>query len=295
MSPLKKESAMNIALATYELITETDEDLKLAAFLSDKGIHTALEVWNDRRVDWKQYDAVIIKSTWDYHEKLTDFHEWIDQLTRDHVTVINPPNAIKSNSDKQYLLKIQAQGFPVVPSRLLSKEMDFDLLQYFDTFQTDELVVKPCVSLGAQNVFKLSKKEVNALQTKLKDLLVVGNYLIQPLIEEMKTEGEWSLIFFNGAYSHSVLKKPLQGDFISNHGSRSLAEPKVAYIDVAKLFVERFASDCLYVRVDGVVAEGNFLLMELELIEPYLYLSYVPDGEAYARYYDALCTYMRGK
>lgn len=286
---------MKIALATYEFMTDSDEDLQLVKFLSERGFHASWEVWDDPKVNWKQYDVVIVKSTWDYHEKLADFHRWIDQLTSDHVTVINPPEAIKGNSDKQYLLKIQAQGFPVVPSRLLSKEMDFDLLQYFDTFQTDELVVKPCVSLGAQNVFQLRKEEVNTFDTELRGLLVTGNYLIQPLIKEMKTEGEWSLIFFNGKYSHSVLKKPLQGDFISNHGTRYLAEPNAGYIKVAKTFVDRFASDCLYVRVDGVVTKGYFLLMELELIEPYLYLSFVPDHAAYTSYYEALCAYMGSK
>ncbi len=286
---------MKIALATYKFITDSDEDLPLVKFLTERGFYASLEVWDDPKVNWKQYDVVIIKSTWDYHEKLADFHVWIGQLTSDHVTVINPPEAIKGNSDKQYLLKFQAHGFPVVPSRLLSKEMDFDLLPYFDTFQTDELVVKPCVSLGAQNVFQFRKEDIRIFEAELRGLLANGNYLIQPLIKEMKTEGEWSLIFFNGTYSHSVLKKPLQGDFISNHGTRHLAEPKADYVKVAKTFVDRFASDCLYVRVDGVVTSGDFLLMELELIEPYLYLSYVPDHKAYIRYYEALCTYMGNK
>ena len=152
----------------------------------------------------------------------------------------------------------------------------------------ENLVIKPCVSAGAKNTIMVNRKNISAKSKGIENLLTEEDYLLQPFVKEI-SGGEWSYLFFNGQCSHCILKTPKQGDFRVQHhlgGSISYLEPKTKHIEQATAYVKSFAERTLYTRVDGVLINDNFQLMELELIEPYLFLN--SDKTLLENYYKAL-------
>lgn len=146
---------------------------------------------------------------------------------------------------------------------------------FFDLWDTDKLVVKPCVSAGAQNTVFVNRNNLEERTKEIGKLLKADDYIVQPFIEEIKN-GEWSFLFFNRKYSHSLLKKPKKGDFRVQHshgGSISYPTPDPWHIQEAGEYFKNLRQPILYARVDGVIINNSFVLMELEMIEPYLLLS----------------------
>jgi len=251
-----------------------NEDTELLNFLSQKGLDVTETVWNDENVDWNLYDVAIIKSPWDYHNNLEKFILWLDSINDIGVKIINPIEVIKWNSDKHYLGEIQKIGLPVVPLKFLHKGTIFDI-SFFERFGTDKLVVKPCVSAGAQNTIIVRKEDFASQQHNVNALLQHEDFIVQPFVKEI-SNGEWSFIFFNSKYSHAILKIPKEGDFRVQHqhgGSISNTTPSENLIAQASVFLRGLPHKTLYARVDGVEINGVFKLMELELIEPYLFLN----------------------
>ncbi|MBO9728320.1 MAG: hypothetical protein J7623_06740 [Chitinophaga sp.] len=283
-----------IALVTYqqqarynEGITESEDDL-LLKFLQEKGIDITPVVWNEPGVNWQQYDVAIIKSPWDYHDQIDTFYAWLNTTEAAGVQLLNSADMVRWNSNKKYLLEIADAGLPVIPSRLLPQGTTPDWHSFFTLWNTDKIVVKPCVSAGAKNTMLLTVNEVAAKQAFLDDLLQAEDFLVQPYLEEIE-EGEWSFVFFGGAFSHMLLKTPKQGDFRVQHyhgGTFKRAAAGESFVSRAQQYVDQFCKGTLYVRVDGVISANEFYLMELEAIEPYLFLSTAAQG--YENYYQAL-------
>ncbi len=286
---------MKLALIGYQIQekynngTVRDEDRDLFDFLANKGINLHREVWNDPEVNWAAYDAVILKSPWDYHEKLSEFLNWIDGLTRLGVQTFNPAEVVRRNSDKHYLKDVLDSGLPAIPTLYLEKNTFIDPKRnYFQELATTRLVIKPCVSAGAKNTVLVTPEEFSGQVPVINTWLKEEAYMVQPFVEEI-LEGEWSLLFFGGKYSHSLLKTPKEQDFRVQHylgGKVSYPEADETLVAQAAEFVSAFAADTLYARVDGVVIRGLFQLMELELIEPYLFLDNEP--QRLENYYQAL-------
>ncbi|MBX2953615.1 MAG: hypothetical protein KF870_13985 [Leadbetterella sp.] len=286
---------MRLALIGYQVQekynngTVRDEDQDLFDFLTGKGINLHREVWNDPAVTWTTYDAVILKSPWDYHENHTAFLEWMDALNRQGIRAFNSAEVVRWNSDKHYLKDIHDSGLPAIPTRYLEKNTAVDVKQnYFQELHTARLVIKPCISAGAKNTVLVTPEEFPELVPLINTWLKEEAYMVQPFVEEILT-GEWSLLFFGGKYSHSLLKTPKDQDFRVQHylgGKVSYQEADENLVAQAAEFVARFAADTLYARADGVVIGGVFHLMELELIEPYLFLD--NDPKRLENYYQAL-------
>lgn len=265
----------------------SNEDLELLNFLSDKGLDVTSVIWNDPTVNWQGFDAVVIKSPWDYHENIVAFHAWLDMLKHLEILVLNPVSIIKWNSDKRYLKQIADKGLNVIPTQYLEQDATFEYA-IFDLFGAEKVVVKPCVSAGAKNTITVGRDNFPEKKPIVDKLLQEDAYLVQPFIEEIR-DGEWSFLFFNGEYSHSVLKIPKKGDFrVQNHlgGGISYQEPNPAHIGQAAEYLTILSDKPLYARVDGVLIDGTFQLMELELLEPYLYLN--ADTALLENYYRAL-------
>ncbi|HEY9260624.1 hypothetical protein [Chitinophaga sp.] len=282
-----------IALITYQQqtggVADPEADL-LLQFLRGKGLDITTIVWNAPNINWEEYDVAIIKSPWDYHEQIDAFYAWLKVLEQAGVQLLNPADTIVWNSNKKYLLEIAAAGLPIIPSSLLEKGTVPDWQSFFRLWDTDKIVLKPCVSAGARNTLLLTSDAVAEKSSELNTWLQTEDYLVQPYLKEIE-EGEWSFLFFGGTFSHVLLKTPKQGDFrVQAHhgGSTSQAATTDSYINKAKAYVDRFGTGLLYVRVDGVIKDGEFYLMELELIEPYLFLSTAEHG--YENYYTALIT-----
>lgn len=283
-----------IALVCYQVQKihsvglEEDEDEVLIRFLSRKGLLVERVIWDDSEVDWTKYVAIVIKSPWDYHHKYDAFLSWLSRLDKLGCKVFNPTQLIRWNSHKKYLTEIAAEGFEVLPSVVLSGSSSKDLLALFDKLNSSEIVLKPCISAGATNTLVLTKELIKEKADEINQLIDGIDYLAQPFMPQIR-EGEWSLLFFGGKYSHGLLKMPAEGDFRVQHyygGTFQRREPGKNMIETATTLVNRFAAESLYARVDGIIVDGSFMLMEIELIEPLLYLSLAP--ESYENYYSAL-------
>ncbi len=266
-----------------------DEDVLLLEFLKKKGLDIHREVWTDENVNWVNYDLVLLKAPWDYHEKIEAFYNWLDKLNNLSVQLLNSFKIIKWNSDKHYLKDIADKGLNIIPTLYIEKNTSPQFLSFFQQLNTEKLIMKPCISGGAKNTIVLTSDNLSLHQKNIETLLESEAYMVQPFIKEIETAGEWSFIFFNGIYSHCVVKKPRIGDFRVQHthgGTIHAVEPDELFIETAKHFVDHFAKGCLYTRVDGIMVNGKFLLMELELIDPFLFLSYYEKG--FDNYFSAL-------
>lgn len=290
---------MKIAYVCYNIqekyITPSvqDEDVLLLEFLKEKGLDIHREVWTNEDVKWLDYDLVLLKAPWDYHENITAFYNWLDMLNNSSIPLLNPYEILKWNSDKHYLKEISDSGLSIIPTVFLEINSSLQNESIFQKLNSEKLIIKPCISAGAKNTFVLTPKNIALHQKTIDDLLKHEAFLVQPFIKEIETEGEWSFLFFDGKYSHSVLKKPRSGDFRVQHcygGTIHADKIEMSHIETAQKFVDRFAKGCLYARVDGVMVNNKFLLMELELLEPFLFLSYHPSG--FENYYAALVKFI---
>ncbi|RZL34656.1 MAG: hypothetical protein EOP00_31230 [Pedobacter sp.] len=161
--------------------------------------------------------------------------------------------------------------------------------KYFDIYNTDKFIVKPAVSGGSKNTFKVTSENVDEIDEKLKSLVAIEDFIIQPFLKEIEEEGELSFLFFNGKFSHALLKKAAKGDFrvqATFGGTVYPQKPNEDLITTAQKYVDQFAKGCLYARVDGAMVNNQFMLMELELIEPFLFLE--TSEKALENYYQGL-------
>lgn len=284
---------MKIALVGYKKQEKfaqgvaNDEDADLLQFLTEKGLNIVPVIWNDKDVDWSSFNVAIIKSPWDYHNHLIEFLNWLYELEKLNVKVLNPVEVIQWNSNKKYLKDIAKNGLPVIAAEYLDKGSAFSS-KFFDIFGTDQLVVKPCISAGAQNTIIVNKSNLKERTEEIGQLLKTEDYIVQPFIKEIKN-GEWSFIFFNSKYSHCALKKPKKDDFRVQHyhgGSISYPTPNPLHVEQAGTYLKSLPQSTLYARVDGVIVNNSFELMELELIEPYLFFN--SDQKLLENYYQAL-------
>ena len=263
-----------------------EDDAHLAATLKLLGVAPTVCIWNDPTVDWAAFDAVLIRTIWDYFEHYAAFLAWTHTLDRLGVSVINDTPLMRWNSDKRYLLEMQRQGVPIIPTRVVSGHVLPEAL----ADATEEMVIKPTVSGGAWHTVRGrpgTAEFAQALQRLPKQM----DYLLQPFVPEIASDGEWSLLYFEGNYSHAVLKRPVTGDYRvqeQHGGTVTQATPNEHTLSAAGKVLATVATlghqQPAYARVDGVVVGGRFLLMELEVIEPSLSLVRRQDAaERFAR------------
>jgi len=252
-----------------------DEDKLLSLILEELGISHEVVAWSDAEADWSKFTTLLIKSTWDYFDFYPEFLNWIQKIKTTGIPVLNDLDTILWNSSKSYLLQIEEKGFPVISGLILRKGKEIDLDQIRQKIKTDTWVVKPLVSGGAKNTLKIKASDWESHADQVRDLVNEEDFLVQPFIREVQTVGEYSLIFFNQKFSHAVLKTPSNADFRVQHyfgGTIQPIDPSPEMLQSCQVLVDEFAPRSLYARVDGVEIDGVFHLMELELIEPYLFL-----------------------
>jgi len=279
-----------IALATYsKLPTLNDDDRLLVPALAALDVTAVPAVWDARAVCWDEFQGVLIRSCWDYHLRPGEFLDWIDQLERAGVAVWNPGNLLRWNHHKRYLRDLAARDVATVPTRWLPRGEAADLLALLADAGWREAVVKPAVSASAFGTWRTSTGTATGEQSRLDALLRIADVMVQPLLPEVADAGEWSLVFLGRRFSHAVLKRPAPGDYRVQWefgGSAESAVPPGHLIADAERVIAAVPGDALYVRVDGVEREGRLVLMELELIEPHLFLGW--DSGAAGRLAEAL-------
>lgn len=252
-----------------------DEDKLLSGILTELGLSHEIHAWSDPTVDWSSFSHLLIKSTWDYFDFYPEFLTWLDKIKALGIPVLNDLETIRWNSSKEYLLEIESKGFPTIAGLILEKGSKPDLEKIRDKVKSETLVVKPLVSGGAKNTLKIPVKEWTKSEQKVISLLQEEAFLVQPFVKEVAEVGEYSLIFFNQTFSHAVLKTPAPSDFRVQHyygGTIQEIHPDSTLLESAQKLIDTFGKGTLYGRVDGVLIDGVFHLMELELIEPYLFL-----------------------
>ncbi len=250
------------------------EEVPLLDAFRAAGLEPDPVVWTDPSIDWSGYDAVLLRSVWDYYKRQVEFTEWLGLLDKSGVLVLNETDLVRWNSDKRYLLELREQGVAIVPSQVAAGACLREVVAGLDGQQ---IVIKPTVSGAAYNTVRglAGSAELDQAMTDLPDDV----YLVQPFLPEIQTAGEWSLLFFDGEYSHAVVKRPAAGDYRVQHmfgGKVTVEEPTPEILESAKNALSAARSQPAYARVDGVVVNGRFLLMELELIEPYLFIPEFP-------------------
>jgi glutathione synthase/RimK-type ligase-like ATP-grasp enzyme len=228
----------------------------------------------------------VFRTTWDYFERFPEFTAWLDRIER-LTRAINPISTVRWNMDKHYLADLDRRGVPVVPSRFLERGSTCPLLDVLEEAGWDEAVVKPCVSGAARHTYRVNRRTAAELQPLLTELLAAEAMIVQPFQADVAATGEDTLMLFGGKFSHAVRKVAKAGDFRVQDDFGGTVHPHTPTAEQIEL-AERSAAVCspvpVYGRVDMVRDNaGRLAIMELELIEPELWLRmYPPAAEAFA-------------
>lgn len=269
---------MKVALLSIE-----PEDLRGYVYDDDRVVQPLREIghvadfvpWKRTDLSWREYDGVIIRTTWDYQKNLAAFLNVLRRIESE-TRLANPFEIVQWNADKKvYLRSLEERGVRIVPTIWNNSKIEsHQIQQWFSELQTDEIVIKPSVGANAQDALCLKRSEPDAVN--LCQLFDGRSCMIQPFMRGITDEGEFSLFYFNGEYSHAILKTPKMGDFRTQeeHGATIQAiKPPTNLQTAAEEILRHVSPTPLYARVDLVRTEENeFVLMELELIEPSLYL-----------------------
>jgi glutathione synthase/RimK-type ligase-like ATP-grasp enzyme len=277
-----------VALVTSAEYRElTPDDRLLVAPLRRRGIAAEPAVWNDPGVRWGEFDSIILRSTWDYHLASNAFAAWIAAVGA--FNLANPATIVRWNMEKTYLRELAAGGIPVPPTVWVAPNERPSLGGILHDTGWVRAVVKPTVSASAYETWIVAGAVTDADEVRFRRLCAASGAMVQKFMEPIRTAGEWSLLFFGKEYSHAVVKRPVEGDFRVQSeygGTVETAAPPASLLAQARAVIASVPGPLLYARVDGVVEEGTFMLMELELIEPTLYLD--ADPAAPDRFCDAL-------
>jgi hypothetical protein len=264
-----------VALVTWSKFPNlTADDRLLLAPLRDRGIHAEPAVWDEPSVAWPSYDAIVLRSTWDYHLKPEKFVRWIDSLARATAQTWNSPTLVRWNANKTYLGDLDSRAVAIVPTIWPEAGDHTTLREKLQGLGWTKAVVKPRISATAYRTQLITVENADSVQPLFDELRASPGVMVQKFMKSIVSEGEWSLMFFDGMFSHATLKTPASGDFrVQNDfgGSDRLADPPAHVLQSATRILQA-VEPTLYARVDGVVEDNQFHLMELELIEPMLFL-----------------------
>ena len=276
-----------LALVTAIAATGHDEDLApLLQACREAGLSPHVVAWDDATVSWSRFDAVLLRSPWDYTERLPEFLAWCEHTAR-ATRLLNPLAVIRWNTDKHYLADLAAAGMPVVPTRFVEADAEpLEALQAFLTTCTStEFVVKPAISAGSRDTQRYFCEQEFAASNHIARLLEQNrSAMLQPYLHSVDSVGETALIYFNGQFSHAIRKEALlrpdelatatpysSGPITASEAAtdqRELAERSLAAVE--RLL--RLEQPLAYARVDLIRDDdGSPRLLELELTEPSLF------------------------
>jgi len=260
------------------LPTPAEDDVLLQEALRARGVVSVLAAWDDPAIAWHEFGAVVIRSTWDYHLRIEEFSAWIARLELRGTRLWNPPRILRWNAHKGYLRDLAASGIPIVPTHWVAKGSRVDLRTILDQLGCARAVVKPAVAASAHAIRRVDRSDIKDQQAALDRLLAHDDVLVQPYLSQI-AHGEYSLVFIDSRYSHTVRKRPAPGDFRVQPqfgGCEDVIVPPKEWITQAQAVLTAAALDSLFARVDVVEEGQRLLVMEVEFIEPVLFLAAVP-------------------
>lgn len=263
----------------------TSDDELAVAPLAELGWDVSTVSWRDKTVDWNDFEIIVVRTPWDYHNEPDAFLGVLRKIDTSNARLENPLSIIEWNLDKRYLRDLESKGVTIVPTIWGNGGVNENAFAEWQTFfDSDELIIKPTVSATAQDTFRVSE-----YQSTLSVVFADRSFMIQPFVNGIVDEGEFSLFYFSGEYSHTILKSPKGGDFRVQEEHGGLISAVVPETELRETAESTLASlsPMLYARVDLVRNDsGEFMLMELELIEPALYFRM--DDESPRRFAAAL-------
>lgn len=239
-------------------------------------------MWDVPGEPWESYGAVILRSCWDYHLRTHEFLRWLDDLEQSGAFVLNPLPTIRWNATKTYLRDLADAGVSVVPTEIVEAGAAADLHGVMRDHGWRDVVIKPTVSATAFETWRVGPAPTSDDEARFARLVRDRGMMVQPYVASIEGEGELSLMFLDGRFSHAVRKRPRAGDFRVQDefgGTVEAAAVAEGLAAEAGTIVARTPDPCLYARVDGCVVDGRFLLMELEVIEPSLFFQF-DEGSA---------------
>jgi glutathione synthase/RimK-type ligase-like ATP-grasp enzyme len=270
---------MDIALATCSNLPDWEvDDAPLHAALDARGIRHHHRVWDDPRVDWSVFDAIVVRTTWDYHLKREAFVGWAMRAST-QTTMFNPAQVIAWNSHKSYLRHLEAAGVPIAPTCWLHRRADVASLMAQHDWTRG--FIKPMVGATARETLRFDLDELCLAQSHVDRLLDDGEELmLQPYLPDVEAVGELSLIYLGGELSHVVRKVPVAGDYrvqddFGAHDEPATADPQAILI-AGNALKSAWYAPLLYARVDLLQSADGWLLNELELVEPSLFFRHGP-------------------
>lgn len=283
----------HIALATcYEFSNLVEDEAPLLEALQKRGIQYTPVVWNSPEIAWDAYDFIVIRNIWDYHRQPSTFVAWLDYLEAKGLRVYNPFPLLRWNMNKAYLAQLSQAGIRILPT-VFVQYISANLAETLAQKGWQEAVAKPLISASGENTWRINPANAASYQAQFDFIQQHFGAMIQPYAEQISTEGEYSLVFFNGEFSHAVLKRPAPNSlFVQEEygGSTVLTTVSPKTIAETRTVLETAQKLTgilpLYARVDGFLDAGEFVLMELECIEPELYQLY--DDGAGERFVEAI-------
>lgn len=282
-----------LALITWSGLPQgAESERMMLPYLAAAGVETQFVDWRNpdwRSPDWRspgvnyrQFDLLVLRSCWDYHLHAAEFTEWLQRSARE-APVLNDVETVLWNRNKFYLRELESPEIEIAPTIFATGTEAIGAAERSQIESWPKVVVKPAVSASAHNTW-LMDSAAFLPNAELAQQMGGEPFLIQQFIPEIQTDGEISFVYIDGMFSHAVLKRPAAGDFRVQQEHGGSAEPFVpskALMDQANRIAASVPQvrDSLYCRLDAVAKDGRLVLMELELIEPELFLG-LADGAA---------------
>jgi glutathione synthase/RimK-type ligase-like ATP-grasp enzyme len=257
-----------------------EDRLVIDAFIA-AGIAAESVVWSDPGVDWNDFDAAVLRSTFDYLDAREHFLEVLAAIERSRCRLFNPLEVVRWNIDKRYLLELEGRGVPIVPTRLALSTPSAELATWLRGIGATEAILKPVVGLGGSGARRVLLDEFASTVTELRRVAPDAEHLCQPFLPGVVEEGEWSYVVLGGRLSHVLLKTPAAGDYRVQGiygGAIRCAEPSADDVRQVEDILSRLGFDVPYLRLDLVRHAGRLRVMEVELIEPILSFDLVPGA-----------------
>jgi glutathione synthase/RimK-type ligase-like ATP-grasp enzyme len=268
---------MHVSLITYDGLPNLDpDDALIADEIKRRGHDCTPAIWNDASVDWSKFDISIMRSAWDYHLHTEKFYAWLEDVSK-MTKLLNSPQLMRWSSHKSYLKELHDKGLPVVETLWLEK--GGKSAEIVSQLSWPKAIIKPAIGLATFGVgkFDLEQGESKMAEAHADQLAKTQDVMFQPFIKSVEDYGERALMFVGGKYTHSVRKSSFQKLAPAGHAGEEAVEGDLVEIAIAEKVVASLDAVPLYARVDLVRNEKNEpLLLELELVEPSLFISCQP-------------------
>ena len=256
-----------------------DDDLMIP-LLRKHGISVELVDWQ-AETDWDRFDLVVIRSTWNYQDFKSDFLAKLAQIENSSAKLLNSLDVVRWNVDKIYLRELAEKDVAIVPTIWFDGFNPNAVSASIENLDWETLICKPNVSANADDTFRFPKNEWHTRQTELQSVFENRQWMLQPFVESILTQGEFSLFYVDGQFTHAISKSPKTGDFRVQEEHGGLIEsfqPPIKLIELGATILSKIPFELLYARVDFVEYRNQTCVMEIELIEPSFYFRFSPNA-----------------